>query len=249
MSRRTLTLALIAVLALALTAPALGNGDSMLTRALGIAKSAERKANAAQRDARTAKRIARQSKRIAREKARRGPHGPRGAIGPTGSPGSTGARGPSGPAGAPGRDASVAFDQETPDVSTSSTTYVSLGGPSVEVTVPESGLIEVAAQATLRDGSDDDGAVALFEDGSPVAGQADCGPPGAMLFSLRSGSGDDFSGGTPAGSLLCATLGPPAPVRLLATPGTHTYELRYAVCCGTGSATFADRRLWVSPLP
>ncbi|HEX8050211.1 MAG TPA: hypothetical protein VF504_01975, partial [Solirubrobacterales bacterium] len=47
------------------------------------------------------------------------------------------------------------------------------GGPSVTVSVPASGLIEVWAQAVVYA----EGAVSLFEDGKPLAGQAGlCSP-------------------------------------------------------------------------
>jgi hypothetical protein len=266
MSRTTTTLALVAVLAIAVSAPAFGAGESLIDRAFGLAKAAKKDAGAAKRQAATArrqanaaKRIASQSWQLARQKAAQGPAGPAGpagASGPAGEAGAAGpagATGPEGPAGAvgppgPAGTAAIAFAEQAASVSTDSSEYVALGGPSVEVDVPASGLIEVAAQATLPDGSDD-GAVALFEDGDLMPGQAtDCGPSGAVaLFSLSSFGGETV-GGTPATLPMCATLGAPAAVRFVTTPGPHTYELRYALCC-TGTATFEDRRLWVTPLP
>lgn len=246
MSRTTTVLALVAVLAIAISAPALGNGESLVDRAFAMAQSArqdagvaKRQAAKAKRQAAVAKRMARQSQQLARRKAARGPAGPAGPAGPVGPTGATG------PAGA---GAAIAFAEQAASVSTDSNDYVALGGPSVEVDVPASGLIEVAAQATLPDGSDD-GAVALFEDGSLLPGQAtDCGPAGSdALFSLSS-YGEDTVGGTPATLPMCATLGAPAAVRFVTTPGRHTYELRYALCC-SGTATFENRRLWVTPLP
>ncbi len=279
MSRTTTILALVAVLAIAVSAPAFGAGESLIDRALGLAKSAKKDAGAAKRQAATAKRqanaakrIASQSWQLARQKAARGPAGPagpawRGGAGGRGWRGGDGGRrwrdrpggarrhrtegpaGGTGPEGPAGPGAPVAFAQQAASVSTQSAEYVALGGPSVDVDVPPSGLIEVAAQATLPDGSDD-GAVALFEDGQLMPGQAiDCGPDGApALFTLMPMGPEDTIGGTPASQPLCATFGPPAAVRFVTTPGPHTYELRYALCC-TGTATFENRRLWVTPLP
>lgn len=139
---------------------------------------------------------------------------------------------------------------------TESETLVALpGGPSLGVTVPVSGLIEVWAQATTDEG----GAVSLFEDGQPMAGQIEL-----ELCGGKPGSGILFSGGpleseptlaigTP-GSLslggICASVGPPGPVLFQTTPGHHTYELRYESCgcAGPGSpVTFSNRRLYVAP--
>jgi len=159
-------------------------------------------------------------------------------------------------AGAP----AVAFAQVGGTVPTASTSsYVPLGGPSVTVAVPQAssappgtGLIEVAAQAHI---DDDAGAVALFQDGSPMPGQSDVcdqvvGTPGPPLFT----STDGLSGtwGTPATLIFtgnCGSTGPAGPVMFVTTAGTHTYELRYAFCgCAGTDATFSQRKLWVTPL-
>lgn len=274
--RRAALLGLVAVLVVAVATPALGNGDSLLTRALGIAKTAERKAVAARSQAngakriarnakkvaRRAKRIARQSRRIARREAGRGPAGPQGPVGPAGPAGPQGPRGPAGVPGPAGPGAAVAFAEAAGAATTSSEDYEPLpGGPALTVAVPGSGLIEVAAQATLvTDASDSDGAVALYQDGAPVPGQAACDPAGTLFQVPFVGDAspdvgdpsDDIAAGTPAALPFCSTLGPPSPVRFVVEPGEHTYELRYASCgCGGpgDGATFRDRRLWVTPLP
>jgi hypothetical protein len=129
--------------------------------------------------------------------------------------------------------------------------YGDLGGPRVQVEVPVSGLIEVWAQVTM----DDDGAVALFEDGQKMPGQGKfCDPEGALFYSagLVSGTGEPLALGTPGtpGLAACATEGPPGPVLFQTTPGTHGYELRYQDCsCGGGEVHFSDRKLFVGPLP
>jgi hypothetical protein len=157
----------------------------------------------------------------------------------------------------------VAFAEAAGAVTTSSTaSYIALsGGPSVTVSVPQAtntpqgtGLIEVAAQARL---GDDAGAVALFQDGSAMPGQSDvcatvAGLPGPALFASADGLGGTW--GTPASiesiTGACGSTGPAGPVMFVTTAGSHTYELRYAFCgCAAGSsATFSQRRLWVTPL-
>lgn len=141
-------------------------------------------------------------------------------------------------------------------VTTESETLVALpGGPSVSLTVPASGLIEVWAQATTNEG----GAVSLFEDGQPLAGQVE-----AEFCGGKPGTGILFSGGpveseptlavgTPGAISvggICGTVGAPGPVLFQTSPGRHTYELRYESCgcAGPGSpVTFSNRRLYVAP--
>jgi hypothetical protein len=153
-----------------------------------------------------------------------------------------------------------AFDQVSGAAITGSTSdYVSLGGPSVTVSVsqaanapPGTALIEVAAQAHI---DDDAGAVALYQDGSPMPGQSDvcdqvAGTPGPALFTSTDGLSGTWS--TPASIAItgnCGSTGPAAPVMFVTTAGKHVYELRYAFCgCAGSDATFSQRRLWVTPL-
>jgi hypothetical protein len=139
-------------------------------------------------------------------------------------------------------------------VTTDSPTFVQLsGGPSVTVTVPSSGLIEVWAQATMTDA----GAVSLYEDGQQMAGQDEeiCGDAGfGVLFAgAPFGPGPTVTIGTPAVASFggCGTTGAPGPVMFQTTPGTHTYELRYtfdfACSCGGTDVTFTNRLLRVAP--
>jgi hypothetical protein len=136
-------------------------------------------------------------------------------------------------------------------VTTESETFVQLpGGPSVTVTVPSSGLIEVWAQATMSDA----GAVSLYEDGQQMPGQNEsefCVAPGSggalfsglVLFGPPSGS---LTVGTPAPAGVCGTEGAPGGVLFQATPGQHTYELRYDIGCGCApEVTFSKRLLRV----
>jgi hypothetical protein len=177
-------------------------------------------------------------------------------------PGPTGPTGPGGAAGA----GNTAFAQAPGAESTGDDTqYVQLpGGPAVTVNVPASGSIQVAASALI---GEDAGAVALFEDGVPIDGQSDfCGdpatpgplPPGPPLFVSADLAGSGFGAftyGTPAVPSLigsCSSTGAPSAVLFNTSPGTHTYELRYAYCgCDPppAEATFSERKLWVTTLP
>jgi hypothetical protein len=160
--------------------------------------------------------------------------------------------------GTTGAAPATAFAEASATVTTSDASqYVSLGGPSVKVNVPVNasggtGLLAVAAQAHI---DDDAGAVALFQDGSPMSGQSDVcdqitGTPGPPLFTSTDGLGGTW--GTPASIDTlgnCGSTGPAAPVMFTTSPGEHTYELRYAYCgCSGTDATFSQRRLWVTPL-
>jgi hypothetical protein len=129
------------------------------------------------------------------------------------------------------------------------------GGPSVQVIVPASGLIEVWAQATI-DGA---GQVTLFEDGQLLPGQSETclGEEGAGEGMLFLNSGVIEEGVTlstpmvPTFAGLCGTIGAPGPVLFQTTPGHHTYELRYSHCgCEeVKDVTFSNRRLFVAPRP
>jgi hypothetical protein len=144
---------------------------------------------------------------------------------------------------------------------TESTAYVQLaGGPSVTVNVPPSGLIEVWAQVNFED----EGAVALFEDGQRMPGQsAQCAPEeeGAALLATFGTESEEVTVSTPSNvslnffgggpSFICGSFGPPSSVLFQTSPGKHTYELRYKAappcgCGGGGEATFSNRLLRVA---
>jgi hypothetical protein len=180
-------------------------------------------------------------------KGEKGDRGDTGAPGPTGA---TGATGPAGPSGGSGTTYSSATATLAGPVSTTSdTAFVPLGGPTVTVTIPPSGLFQVAAAAV---GTDDDGQVSLYQDGAQMAQQSDgglCGLDGVLFGTLTSTT---TSWGTPM-NIIGGCIGTPftpGPVVFRTSPGAHTYELRYAYCgCGGTQATFSNVRLWVTPLP
>jgi hypothetical protein len=123
------------------------------------------------------------------------------------------------------------------------------GGPSLSVDVPSSGLLEVWAQVRFSG----EGAVALFEDGQLMAGQAEnCGFEEVEPALLSSQIPVPITLATPStppfASPFCGVEGPPAGVLFQTTPGKHTYELRYTIGCGCEpEATFSKRLLRVAP--
>ena len=130
--------------------------------------------------------------------------------------------------------------------------YVDLGGPSVTVDVPASGLVEIWASVRFDDPSD--GQVALYEDDQlvDIPGQEQlCSPGGNLddvLLSAAGGPGIAVTLSTPPAVMLgigCGTVGGvPSAMLFERTPGEHTYELRYADCgCDAGDASFSQRLL------
>jgi len=159
--------------------------------------------------------------------------------GPTGATGPIGATGPQGPPGS-GSGNTVAFDEKTSEVTTSSTTPVDLGGPSVTVTVGPGGLVEVFARAELSSPGAGIAEVSIFE-------PTDLNPAelilGACCDNLRrqwttlarTGTGDRFE----------------ATWHLYeVTPGVRTFSLRYRDRdnAGVGTGHFRNRKLWVVPV-
>lgn len=154
-------------------------------------------------------------------------------------------------------DAGRIASETAPGVVTTSneTAYEDLGGPSVTVDVPASGLVEVAATVTF--GTPNDGLVALFEDGQQVPLRQPAGICGSAtideaLLSMSADLGEDVTVSTPPIAsnfgLGCGTFGSAAgPVQIETTPGRHTFSLRYADCgCDPADTTFSNRTLRVA---
>ncbi|HEX5713155.1 MAG TPA: hypothetical protein VFX85_07565 [Solirubrobacterales bacterium] len=130
--------------------------------------------------------------------------------------------------------------------------YEAKGGPAVQVTVPNSGLIEVWAQVEIKD--DEGGAVGLYEDGAKVPGISAaeyCGDDSALVDAQGGGTGEFIPFATPPTPSFpgCTSAGAPAPVLLSRPPGPHTYELRYSECSCGGEAQFRNRLLRIAPRP
>ena len=132
---------------------------------------------------------------------------------------------------------------------TTSESFVPLaGGPSVTVDVSASGLIEVWAQVKFEE----EGSVALYEDGKKLPGQApECGSDEEGTGLLAVFVPEEMTLATPSGfpfAPFCGTSGAPGSVLFQTTPGRHTYELRYQIGCGCEpEATFSNRLLRVGP--
>lgn len=237
MSRKLMVLGLAVVLVVAVAVPVVAQKRVVAPKLEKISKRALKKSKTALRTARAANRRARSAQALAS------------AAGTSAGEAKANA--------AQTRAAleanAVRSDFAAGGVEASSEEFVSRGGPSVTLVVPPSGLIEVWAQATVHG----EGAVSLFEDGKPLAGQTTfCSPDEGtgVLFSVGVEAGEPLTVATPAagGVGICGSLGAPGPVLFQTSPGTHTYELRYASCgCEdpAEAAGFVARRLFVAPRP
>jgi hypothetical protein len=143
---------------------------------------------------------------------------------------------------------SVVFSEETAEVTTSSPTFVDLGGPEVTVDVPASGLVNVYVRwegIRRPNGSNIYSVcVGLFVDGQP-----------AQL-------GNIFGDLAPSGIAGCVDKDesferkPAKAFPIEASPGRHMVSLRYeGVCdvsdvraCADFSGAFRNRKLWVQPV-
>ncbi|MGH2960733.1 MAG: hypothetical protein ACRDL3_00860 [Solirubrobacterales bacterium] len=225
MARRYVILTAAVVLAVAIAVPAIGeNADPV-----AVSSKASKKSKRALKQAKRAKRKARQANRTAKLASELASE-----------------------IQADLESTRVVSDTEAGQVTTTSESYVSRGGPTVTVTVPASGMIEVWAQFDTTDA--DGGAISLYEDGQQVPGQADCDPDVQNSLALVEGGGgppgNPITAGTPAAldvALGCLTTGAPGPVLFQRPPGEHTYELRYADPCPCVGSVFSNRILRIAP--
>lgn len=239
MRRPVLVPALAMIAAIAIAVPALAQPDAVTPQLQKISQRALVKSSVALR-------VARQAKRQAREALERPAvtqtHVVESALAPT--PTTTQVVSAS-------EAATVTTDAEIGE-------FEAKGGPSLQVTVPSSGLIEVWAQVDAR--NEEGGAVALYEDGNKVPGISNtelCGDDAVLvdatnLFGLGDASEFTTVSTPPVFSLVgCGSAGAPGPVLLSRPPGPHTYELRYSECScpGAGDAEFRNRVLRVAPRP
>jgi hypothetical protein len=232
MNSRLTLLALVAVLLAAFAVPALAapkeatpSVQSISTRALAKARLALLTARSAKSQSRTAARTANAAVNTANE-----------------------AKGTATATQATVDSLRIKSALATGAVSTTEEKFVALpGGPSVAVTVPSSGLIEVWAQMTVLE----DGAAALFEDGQKMVGQGEACGAGfdTGLIAVKFPGPEPTTIATPGapGFVGCGVLGPPGSVLFQTSPGTHTYELRYESCGCSPEATFSNRLLRVAP--
>ncbi len=230
-------LAVAVTLVLALTVPAIGSNTNwfgLASKANKTAKKANKRSKKAKEKAKKAQKRAEQANQTA-EQARQATDQLSGELDGT----------------------RIVSDTKAGLVTSSSPigSYQARGGPSVRVTVPSSGFIEVWAQVDIN--SADGGAVGLYEDGRPVPGISEeqfCGDDSALIEMNAFGGADSFDTfSTPPNNdfaIGCTSTGAPAPVLLKRPPGNHTYELRYSLCeCPTpgAAADFRNRVLRVGP--
>jgi hypothetical protein len=169
-----------------------------------------------------------------------------GKAGPVGPPGPQGSRGPEGfdgPPGPPGKDApGASVATAAGEVSTADLAQ-DLGGPSVTVDVPATGLVAIWVEAEARQ----TGAAGL-----PALGVTGVGDD-LFGFSGQGAAGDWRPGGTAASYVANS------PLYFRTEPGQHTFTLTYscehnfprpAVPCAEGeTAGFRNRTLIVWPVP
>lgn len=141
-----------------------------------------------------------------------------------------------GPTGPPGPNAArTVFDKKTAEISTASRTPVEFDGPSVELTVPPSGLIAVTHRSETR-----------AVDRDPVAlttSVLDIFVDGQLHERLRAYSvlGDEFVERFQQWFVVEIS------------PGPHRFSFAYSArcdgaCTDSDRAFFKNRKLWVTPL-
>jgi hypothetical protein len=165
-----------------------------------------------------------------------------------------------GPPGPPGLTTAAA--EEAAEVSTGSRSFVDLGGPSVQATVPSHGLVAAVVRAEVHGtwrapGPGDTfaailgGCIGLFVDSQPVGGQPEESQANNLGECER---GNATSGGPPFvftyKRIFIDWFTFEAP------PGRHTFSLRYRARCLIASrgcpaedqAFYRNRKLWVTPV-
>jgi hypothetical protein len=274
MQTRGLVVAIALVLALAVAAPTIGattsrgviaeNALDVAKDARSIAKSAKRTANRARGAAQSALDIANGANAAANVAGTKADNAQASANAAAGKADAASSAATSAGAKADAVAADLASQKAKSATAgalvttDNESTYQDLGGPSVTVTVPSSGLIEVWAQATMLDG-----AASLYEDGHQVPDQdpndlcsgGPSSPPPGPLVTAPDGSpfGGPLTVSTPGviSPFGCGSTGAPGSVVFKTSPGDHTYSLRYASCgCNAPDpAEISDRFLAVAPRP
>jgi hypothetical protein len=146
-----------------------------------------------------------------------------------------------GPPGPPG-SSNTAFAEEPSEVSTTSFSFVDLGGPTINVDVPSSGLIEIFARVEMKGTGCQ--YVSFFEAGNMNP-----------IFELHAScvASTYFTHWSSPTNL--DTQRAAAWILLEASPGPHTYSLRYRATNTGGNeppsaadaAFFRNRKLWIRP--
>jgi hypothetical protein len=150
-----------------------------------------------------------------------------------------------GPPGPPGTS-NTAFAEETSEVSTTSFGFTDLGGPTVTVNVPPSGLIEVLARVELKgNGCMYVNLFDIAETESTLDLVSGCVT--TSYFNLWS---------TPVTNIGSPHRWNRSWTVVETSPGPHTYALRYRATntggneppSATDAAFFRNRKLWIRPV-
>jgi hypothetical protein len=163
-------------------------------------------------------------------------------------------QGPAGPPGPPGSSGAAAFDEETSEVSTSSNTPVALGGPSVTVTVPPSGLVSIFARAEIKAvrGPSGGASGAINVTGTKLHPRTFILLDDAPTYTKKWTGGDGLCGLDDDNVGRCGTTNPTHNhwVVLEAAPGRRTFSLVYRTPGphDDDTASFRNRKLWVMPV-
>jgi hypothetical protein len=174
---------------------------------------------------------------LAQLKGQTGPAGPKGDTGATGAKGDTGATGAKGDTGAAGTNGTngtngtdgtnggtTSKQTDASEVTTTSTTFLDLGGPSITLTVPDGGApVAVTASAEAKNSGGSLIQFGLFVDGAQALANA-------CTFSVISSSYVSAGGG-------CI---------LPLSGGSHTFAIRYKA--SANNAFFQNRTLSVTVL-
>lgn len=147
-------------------------------------------------------------------------------------------QGPPGPPGPPGGGL-VTVDEKPDEVSTASNFPVGLGGPSVTVTVPPSGLVQVFALADMR------------VDQSGLFAHAAVASPGMELRELEgSTSSMSFVRVLPQGQwmLFEGTPGEDRTFSLQYWVQPHVPESSSSSAAASGTGIYRNRKLWAVPV-
>jgi hypothetical protein len=174
-----------------------------------------------------------------------GKNGSTGATGATGNNGASGATGATGATGPSGVAFTTSFVATKETINSTTPADLPSPGPSVTVTAPASGLVQVYAEARLLTGADF-AVVTLAEDGNVVPTQPFCtsaSPSFSQRGILESAGLTTFPFATVPGTCSTSEIGGLLIVHT--APGVHTFKLLYSAASTNNSVQ--DRLLAVAP--
>jgi hypothetical protein len=159
-----------------------------------------------------------------------GSTGPTGPTGPTGAAGSTGATGATGPVGTSGVQTAAVVAQQS--ITTNVYSGLATPGPSVTVTVPQSGMVLVTVTAGMNNNGSPGNAFMSFES-SGGSGNVSADDARALVF-----ISNVFGYLMASATFVVSGL----------STGDHTFTAKYR-SNGINAVFFDNRRIIVIPLP